>query len=283
MPPQQAANLPISQSLNRMSLPVYFAHITDTHIGPTPEYERHGFRPYPCAVRLVELLNNLPTRPDFIVHTGDVVTHPSEAAYALAAGVFARLTIPIYYVNGNHDTAADIRRWLPMGPKEDLADSEALAYAFEVKGYRFVTLDGRGPDAIDPHGILSQKQLAWLRRAAQPDGPPLTVFIHFPALPMNAPWMDANMLLLNGAAFHEALLPARDRLRGVFYGHVHQPMTTWRDGILYSCAPSAFAQFNAWPADEQVRMDPEFPPGFGFVHLLPEQTIIHHHTFARPA
>ncbi len=261
---------------------LYFAHITDTHIGPTADYQRHGFQPLACAQRLVDVLNDLPTRPDFVIHTGDVATHPSDAAYALAAEVFARLTIPIYYVNGNHDTAADIRHWLPMGPKTEIGAADSLAYTFEMKGYRCVALDGRGPDVIDPHGLLSRSQLAWLRQEVQADGPPLALFIHYPALPLNAPWMDNNMLLINGAEMHRALLPARARLRGVFYGHVHQPMTTWRDGILYSCAPSAFAQFNAWPADGQVRMDPQYPPGYSFVHLLPEQTIIHHHTFERP-
>jgi hypothetical protein len=91
------------------------------------------------------------------------------------------------------------------------------------------------------------------------------------------------MLIQNGMDLHRALLPARDRLRGVFHGHVHQPMQTMRDGIVYTCAPSAFAAFSAWPTDvEHARMDPDFLPGYSFVHLLLEQTITHHHTFPRP-
>jgi Icc protein len=262
--------------------PVYFVHISDTHLGPTEAYSRHGYRPLPHARHIVEIINTLATRPDFVIHTGDVVTSPSDQAYQLAAGIFADLRIPIYYVTGNHDRACDIRRYLPMGPKEDcLPDPCVLCYVFEVKGYRFLVLDARGPDEIDPHGLLSEAQMEIVRQEATPHGPPLTIFIHYPLLRMNSPWMDANMQVLNGEELHRALLPARERLRGVFHGHVHMPMQIVRDGILYVSTASTFAQFTAWPDEVEVQTDHEAPPGYGFVHLLPEQTIIHQQAYTR--
>ena len=262
--------------------PVYFVHISDTHLGPTEDYARHGYPSLPYARQVVEIINNLPTRPDFVIHTGDIVTNPSAEAYQLAADVFAELQVPIYYVTGNHDRACDIRRYLTMGPMQDcLPDACALCYVFEVKGYRFLVLDARGPDEIDPHGLLSEEQLEIVRQEATADGPPLTVFIHYPLLRMNSPGMDAHMQVLNGEELHQALLPARDRLRGVFHGHVHQPMQIMRDGILYVATASTFAQFTAWPGDVHVETDHDLPPGYGFVHLLPEQTIIHQQAFER--
>lgn len=262
---------------------VYFVHISDSHIGPTAEYSRHGHRPEPCAKRAVEMINSLPITPDFVIHTGDVVTDPDTQSYRRAAEIFGQLKMPVYFVTGNHDRARDIQRHLPMGPRHILSNNlDVLSYAFEVKGYRFLVLDARGPDEIDPHGVLSEAQLAVVRAEATAVGPPLTVFLHFPALPMNAIWMDAYMLVINGAQLHEALLPARERLRGVFYGHIHQSMQTVRDGIVYTAVPSLFSQFAAWPNDTVVREDPDYLPGFNFVHLLPDQTIIHQHTFPRP-
>ncbi len=263
---------------------VYFVHISDTHFGPTADYARHGFRPYPCARRVVEIITNLPTKPDFVMHTGDVTTHPDPEAYRLAAELFSGLEVPIYYAVGNHDTAVSIRQFLNMGPKQNISDDpDRLAYTFDVKGYRFVVLDGRAPDEMDPHGFLPQAQLDWLAEEAKRDGPPLTIFLHYPALAMNSTWMDVNMLLLNGEAFHQALLPLCHRLRGVFYGHVHQNMQTVRDGIVYTAVSSVFAQFSAWPSHATVTMDSDHLPGFNFVHLLPEQTIVHQHTFKRIA
>jgi Icc protein len=263
---------------------VYFVHISDTHFGPTADYSRHGHYPAPCARRVVEIINNLPQRPDFVVHTGDVVTEPDSAAYRLAAETLAPLEAPIYYVVGNHDTAADIRRYLPMGNKEDVdPDPDRLSYAFEVRGYRFLVLDARGPDAIEPNGLLPDSQFEVLAREADPEGPPLTVFLHYPVLAMNSIWMDEHMPVLNGEALHQALRPARNRLRGVFHGHVHQHMQIVRDGIRYSSTASVFSQFTAWPGDVEVEINRDEPPGYSFVHLLPDQTIVHHHSFPRPA
>ncbi len=262
---------------------LYFAHISDTHIGPTVDHSRHGHVAYSCARRLVDIVNGLPARPDFVIHTGDVVSDPDPAAYSLAADTFARLEAPIYYVNGNHDSAADIRRTLPMGAKRDAGrDPDRLSYTFEVKGYRFLVLDGHGPKEIDPQGLLADSQLELVAQEAQPEGPPLIVFVHFPVLPLNSVWMDNNMRISNGEVFHQALRPARRRLRGVFHGHVHQHMQTIRDGILYVSVASVFSQFAAWPEDIVTRYDPDHHPGYNFVHLLPGQTIVHQHTFPRP-
>ena len=262
--------------------PLYFVHISDTHFGPNKEYARHGHVPWPCAQKLVQIINNMPVQPAFVIHTGDVATNPHPDAYELAAATFAQLQVPIYYVCGNHDTAQDIRYYLPMGVKQDLDTPDRLSYVFEVAGYRFLVVDAKGADEIDPSGMLSDSQLEIVRREATPEGSPLTIFMHYPVLPMDSTWYDENMLVLNGEAFHQALLPARDRLRGVFFGHVHQPMQMMRDGIVYVSTASAFSQFAAWPEAVDPNTDPDHLPGYGFVHLLPQQTIVHHHTFLRP-
>ena len=262
--------------------PLYFVHISDTHFGPAKDFTRHGHAPWPCAQALVQIINNLPAKPAFVIHTGDVANNPHPTAYELAAATFAQLSIPIYYVAGNHDDVQDIRHHLPMGQKQDLDSSQRLSYIFEVAGYRFLVVDAKGPKEIDPNGLLPDSQLEIVRQEAAANGPPLTIFMHFPVLHMDSTWYDENMLVLNGAAFHQALLPARDRLCGVFFGHIHQPMQIMRDGIVYISAASAFSQFAAWPDALDPSTNPEHLPGYNFVHLLPQQTIVHHHTFPRP-
>ncbi|WP_420644887.1 metallophosphoesterase family protein [Candidatus Leptofilum sp.] len=262
---------------------VYFVHISDSHIGPTAVYSRHGFQSQPCVERAVEIINSLPTTPDFVIHTGDVVSDPDVKSYKRAAEIFSQLNVPIYFATGNHDRSRDIQRYLTLGPRQNFsANLDTLSYVFEAKGYRFLVLDARGPDEIDPHGVMSEAQMEIVRAEATIDGPPLAVFLHFPVLPMNSVWMDAYMLVINGEELHQALLPAKNRLRGVFYGHIHQSMQTVRDGILYTAVPSLFSQFAAWPNDTIVQEDPDYLPGFNFVHLLPDQTIVHQHTFPRP-
>jgi 3',5'-cyclic-AMP phosphodiesterase len=188
----------------------------------------------------------------------------------------------VYYVVGNHDRAADIRQYLEIGPCEYLDESGGLlTYRFDVRGYRFLVLDARAPDETDPHGLFSERQLEIVRSEVAGGGPPLSVFLHFPVLPVDAKWIDDNALVVNGDALHEALLPARDRLRGVFYGHIHMPSLTYRDGILYSSSSSAFANFVSWPGDPRLSIADD-PPGYGFAHLTPRDTVVRYHTFSRP-
>ena len=62
---------------------VSFVQISDTHFGPDILYSRHGSESWPCARDLVEEINHLPTRPDFVIHTGDVADDcPAPLLYA---------------------------------------------------------------------------------------------------------------------------------------------------------------------------------------------------------
>jgi len=265
------------------SSPVYFVHISDTHFGPTRDFELYGNVSYKNAERLVETINSLPTQPDFVVHTGDVVSNPDVEAYKLAAGVFSHLNVPIYFVNGNHDTAKGIHAFLPMGKKEEFsADTSFLSYSFELKGHRFITLDARGPDEIDPHGVLRTHQFDFLRREIERDSKPFVVFVHFPPLKLDSIWLDESMLLLNGELLHQMLVTVRDKVRGVFYGHVHRGIQILKDGILYSSVASTGCQFCAWPSDKKVQFDLYHPSCFNFVTLTGSQTIIKEHTIMKP-
>lgn len=257
---------------------VHFVHISDTHIGPTPDFTL-GVQTLPALERVVARIDALPVRLDFVIHTGDVAANPAPEAYRLTAEVMGRLTSPVYYVTGNHDRSRDIRAFLPMGPKTDLvAGEDALAYRFDVEGHRMIVLDGRGPDAIDPHGLLPEAQLEALRQEVVAGDGPLTVFIHFPPVALHSPWLDRDMLLLNGADLHRALVAGRDRLRGVFFGHVHRGMQVFRDGVLYSSVGSPFCQFTAWPGDEKPGMEAGGPGCFNFVTLTPEGCVVKEHT-----
>lgn len=262
---------------------VTFVHISDSHIGPSADYRRHGLAALPCAERIVATINAMAPQPDFVLHTGDVVTEPHDASYAVAAEVFGRLDAPAYYAVGNHDTAADLRRWMRVGPHVPLLpDDGPWSYAFELRGHRFLAVDARGPDAIDPQGALSAAQWSVLDRELTPDGPPLTIITHFPLLPMGSPWIDRTMLVRDGDVLHDRLAAVAHRLSGVFFGHIHQPLHMSVDGVLYSSAPSTFAQLTGWPTDEVAGADPVALPGYAVVRLTAAGTTVRTLSFPRP-
>lgn len=257
-----------------------FVQLTDSHLGPTPDFELYDSYPtLPCLQRAVKVINGFPQPPDFVVHTGDLSNDGSAASYDLAADVMAQLTVPVYYVNGNHDDRALLRKYFGMPGEPDAP----LEYTFEVKGERFLVLDAYDPAVAQPNGHMRAASLEFVRREATPDGPPLTVLLHYPLFSMGSPWLDKHMIVLNGEDLHAALHPARDRLRGVFYGHLHRSVQIKRDGITYTCAGSTVVGYEWRPWDAKPQIDHAFPPSYTVVQIFDDQVIAHQYTFPRPS
>ena len=255
----------------------YFVQISDTHLGPTKDYELYGQNTYRFTQQLVDKLRTLPVKLDFIVHTGDLVNMPDdEAGYGLAAVLFGELDVPLYFVNGNHDRARNLHRFMPLGDRQSL-DEDELFYTFSVGDERFVVLDSQvEDDALAPRGRLSAKQLAWLRDTFADSEQKVTVFVHHPTTMQNVPWMDKDgyMQIINGDEVHEAFAGIGRNLRGVFHGHLHRPFQLQRDNVTYYGAPSTFANFVSFPTTIEPTLDTATVPAFNFVQLLNEQTIV---------
>ncbi len=263
-----------------MAGPVHFVHISDTHLIHLRDYVVLGNNPFSNLMRVVEAINNLPTPPRFVIHTGDVANHDTEVAYELAAEAFSQISIPMYYATGNHDIRDYMRKHLSMGPKEDvLSDSDLNCYRFSVDNERFLVLDTKQPFEEAGHfGKLTEDQLDFVREEVGQQNGPLTVFIHHSPLDLDSKWYAKDVGMLNGDELHEVLLPARDRLRGVFFGHVHRGTHIQKDGIAYISVGSTFCQLNYWPNEQEMNADEEHPPCFNFVTLHEDRVIVKEHS-----
>ena len=263
-----------------MTYPLYFVHISDSHLGAERDWTACDHVPYRNLERIVAAINALSPQPRFVVHTGDVANHDSEDAYRFAAELFARLQVPAYFATGNHDTRTYMHQHLVMGPKEDLLSTEdRVCYRFAVDDERFLVLDSQRPGEVV--GELGAAQLDMVREeAARPDGR-FTVFLHHAPIDLDSRWFSEKIALLDGDALHQALLPGWERLRGVFFGHVHRGTQTFKDGILYTSVPSTFCQLNLWPEDTETSFDTAHPPCFNFATLYPDRTIVKSHAIGR--
>jgi len=259
-----------------------FIQISDTHLGPDRDWDFYGQNPRRHLEQLVCLIKTFPQAPDFVIHTGDVSTDKSAESYEIAQAILADLNVPLYLVCGNHDDRALLRTYFDAPHAPDGDPGAPLDYSFEVKGERFIVVDGTNAAVREPLGLLRDEQLAWVRSEAQPDGPPLTVFLHYPPFTIGSTWYDENMPLVNGVELHRALLPARDRLRGVFFGHAHHSYQIVRDGITYTCAPSSVSGYAWRPWDATPEVDHAALPGYNVVHVFADQVVVHGYTFERP-
>jgi 3',5'-cyclic AMP phosphodiesterase CpdA len=260
-----------------------FVQISDSHLGPAYDYESHGARPFGWLERVVETINNFPQPPDFVIHSGDLINDQGEPSMIIAAEALNRLHVPLYVVNGNHDNAGLLRKYFG-GPLNLGGDPDApLDYTFELKGERFMVLDSFDLDVRQPSGQISERQLDQLRAEAAHDGPPLTIFLHHVPFEMGSPWLDERMLLVNGEALHAALLPLRDRLRGVFFGHLHRSCHIVRDGITYTCAPSSSWQYGWRAWDPEPIVDSAYPPSYQLVDYFTDQVVVIQHAIPHVA
>ncbi len=249
-----------------MSRVLHGIHLSDTHLGPTPDFLVRGAHPLARLEQLLRTLDRLDFEPDFIIHTGDVADSPNRETYALAARAFAPLAgrSPLYAVAGNHDSAAMLRSDFPMGPLRHLTGEPGrLVYRFDLPGLRGYVLDANLERSDEPHGLLPEEQLSMLERELAGDDTPFAIFLHFQPFGIDSSWIDAHLPLRNGEALHRLL---RDqpvsRVRGVFFGHLHRSVQIYRDGILYSGAPSPVCEFSAGAHDDRIGWEADCPVQF---------------------
>lgn len=258
-----------------------FVHISDTHLphdrSLSPDWG--PYPPYKGAEALIKAINNLPLIPDFILHTGDVAYDPHENIYKDIKQLMDQLKAPVIYLAGNHDDPEQMQRELfnleTVQPE--------LYYQRSINGVQLVCLDSNCLENPEHHtGLVSDEQLAWLDDiCSQEDDRPLLVAIHHNPINMGVPWLDDTMVLENGEDFHEILLKAKARLAGVFFGHIHQNIDVYRDGILYTSAASSWVQFESFPIPENQEVSTDFSalPGFSVVNITRERTFIRRHTY----
>jgi Icc protein len=255
-------------------MPFKFIHLTDTHV-VRPGLKLYGLDPRARLDAAVADINKHHSDAAFAVVTGDL-THWGEAeAYANFAEAMAALGIPYIAMVGNHD-----RRQVGLGALET-APRDANGF---VQGTRqtphglFVFLDTL--DEASHAGEMCAKRLGWLAEtlAAAPADMPFVVFMHHPPFPVGVHAMD-EIALKQSAAFAEVIAPYRARIRHLFFGHVHRPISGSFGTIPFSTLRGTNHQvwFELDPNGEHLASHE--PPAYGVVLVDRETLVVHAHDF----
>jgi len=253
-------------------------HISDTHISADPDYHLHemhqaAHHPNRGVEFLLQAIRQLPFDIDFILHTGDVCADPQEADYHLARKLLLKFDHPVYLLPGNHDSADLMCSILQDGQRlRVLRDDHTV-----VKGHHLLTLDSNQSD--DRHApSLREEQIEWFGDALRKTrGQPVIVAVHHPLLPSGIDWVDHKMRVQNGERIQAILTEYADSLGGVFHGHLHQPMTSYAEGVLYSGAASAWYSLQAYPGLEREKADLVMRGGFSLAVIYEKRTFIRRH------
>lgn len=252
---------------------VRFIHISDTHIGESKDFTLYGKNTFNCTKKLLDLIGKFDSPFDFIIHTGDIVNNPQKNAISLARELFGTVRNPIYFVTGNHDNSDVIK-----GVQTDTSrcsQSSNLLYSFSINRYLFVFLNLKGAGEDDNHGIFSIEDGNILyNHILENTRFKIILFIHFPPLELDCPWIDREMTLLNNERILDIIHGSSAKFSGVFYGHIHNPTCINHGGVIYSSAPSPFCLFSNFSSDNEVHFNPDIPVSFNYITVTENDVIV---------
>jgi 3',5'-cyclic AMP phosphodiesterase CpdA len=255
---------------------VKFIHLTDTHL-VTPGRALYGTDP---AWRLQQAVASIQAEhrdAAFAIVTGDL-THWGEAeAYGALREVLSGLTMRVHLLIGNHDHRG---RFLQVFADDTPVDEAGFVqYAFEAGGFTHIALDSNEP-AVS-WGVFCERRARWLAdELARSDAAlPVHLYIHHPPFGVGIPAMD-RIALRDSGPFREALAPHRQRIRHLFFGHLHRPMAGSWWGIPFSTLRGTNHQVALHLADSERVAGSHEPPQYAVVLAGAEQTLVHLHDFA---
>lgn len=204
-----------------------FVQISDSHIGFTGAANPDVTKTFQGAL---DLVNSLPARPDFVVHTGDLTHYSTPEQFDQVKQMLSTLrTGQVLVIPGEHDSTDDTgqkyRQFFGAGTQGD------GWFSLDHRGVHFVGLVNT--INLQKLGHLGKDQVAWLEqdlRRVKSDTP-LVVFTHMPLFAMYPDWGwgtdDATEALSHMRRFGSVT---------VLNGHVHQLMKKVEGNITFHTA-----------------------------------------------
>lgn len=182
-------------------------------------------------------------QPDLLMVTGDVSEDGSAAAYGRVSAHLSTAGAPVLALPGNHDDAAAMRPYFPLGAWDGL-------HAHVARNWLLLLLDSTIPGAVP--GRLRPDTLERLDgRLARCAADHVLLALHHQPVPVNAPWID-RYPLENAEEFLD-VVGRHPKVRCIVWGHVHQEFEARRDGLLLLGSPSSVA--NSLPGRSEFTLD----------------------------
>ena len=212
-----------------------FVQLSDSHIGFSKPANPDVSATLQAAI---DKVNALPTRPSFVLHTGDITQLSKPEEFDQAAQLLKGLkTDQIFFVPGEHDvldgTGKLYRERHGRNPTQDW-------YSFDFKGVHFLGLVNVLELRAGGLGNLGPPQLQWLEQDLNnvSSSTPIVVFAHIPLWSVYPAWGwgtdDSAQALSYLNRFGSVT---------VLNGHIHQTMLKVEGHITFHTAAStAFPQ-----------------------------------------
>ena len=213
-----------------------FAQISDSHVGFDKPANPNALGTLEEAIAKI---GALPSRPAFMIHTGDITHLSKPQQFDDAEQRIARAKLDVHYVPGEHDLL-DENNGQAYLDRYGKGSKGRGWFSFDHGGAHFVGLNNVFDLKAGGMGNLGAEQLAWLADdlRAKTASTPIVVFAHIPLWTIAPEWgwgtQDAAQALKLLARFGSVT---------VLTGHIHQLMQKVEGHVTFHTARStAFPQ-----------------------------------------
>jgi Icc protein len=212
-----------------------FVQISDSHIG----FDKPANPDVTATLRVaIAKIKAAPEPPAFVLHTGDLTHLSKPAEFDTLQQVLADLSVPVFYVPGEHDVLDDDgKSYLQRFGK---GTQGAGWHSFDQRGVHFVGLVNVVNLKAGGLGNLGTEQLEWLEHDVKhlKSSTPIVVFAHIPLWSVYPEWGwgtdDSAQALSYLKRFGSV---------SVLNGHIHQVMQKVEGHVTFHTAMStAFPQ-----------------------------------------
>jgi len=212
-----------------------FLQISDSHVGFHAPANPNAIGTLQEAIGKVK---SLPTKPSFMIHTGDITHLSKPAEFDDAERAISEAGLDVHYVPGEHDLIdEEVKLYRERYGKNAKG---AGWYSFDVDGVHFIGLVNVVDLQAGKLGMLGEEQLKWLEDdvADRTASTPVVVFAHIPLWTVYEQWGWGT----DDGARAISLLKKFGSVT-VLNGHIHQVMQKVEGNVAFHTALStAFPQ-----------------------------------------
>jgi len=237
---------------NSQGSDLHLLQVSDCHLYADPAGSLLGLNTLDSFQQVLDSACKNQT-PDMIIVTGDLVHDGSKKGYKTLAKTLAGTGCPSAAIPGNHDHILSMQNVLkkhhiPAGGKIDLGN------------WRLIMLNSQVPGK--EHGHLSPAELELLDEALANAPPHVLIFLHHQPVPVGNQWLDK--IGLDNASELFSRIKDNPAVKGIVWGHVHQPWEGQLGHIQLLATPSTCIQFA--PGQDEFGLDSQ-PPGWRMLTL----------------
>ena len=240
--------------------------LTDIHL-TTPGNTIAGRNPNTNFEKALQDVMAHHSDAEAMIITGDLSDWGDEDDYRRLKSQIEALPFPVHLCIGNHDNRDHFLSVFP-----DRANDDGFVQSiFPLGGHTGICLDTKIPDTHA--GELCDARLAWLSAQLEPADRPVFLFMHHNPVATGQAPID-SIMLRNPDLFAKMVGRYRQKIRHIFFGHCHLPLSGSLEGVPFS-APRGTNHAGAFNfAERNFLSGSDLPAAYAVVFVREESVMV---------